>query len=307
VTCPFTDGLAVLNTWNQITTIAGLPALTEESYKKAYAAFQFLLHLRPRDMTKPFLEVSLAMQMKDKNLSQWMFNDRVMLAILSTDFLKKQIGKGRDADFFRCLANLLEADCGVTLKAYICRIFMEMRAHPETKSNGDTSADLIVVPAMLSLLKSGGVFLAIYASAALVNLSSGNQAVKMVLMAEGMAKTAVRNMQGKDDDLSYYTLMLLVNLTKEPHNRSVIASAGLIPLLYDILTSSYSQVRPAKKRQGSQGAALGSIAKERLLTQTCIVIGQFCNDDRFREQFIVTCLCFVEENIYTHIHITINR
>lgn len=279
--------------------IEGLPALTEESYKKAYAAFQFLLHLRPRDMTKPFLEVSLAMQMKDKNLSQWMFNDRVMLAILSTDFLKKQIGKGRDADFFRCLANLLEADCGVTLKAYICRIFMEMRAHPETKSNGDTSADLIVVPAMLSLLKSGGVFLAIYASAALVNLSSGNQAVKMVLMAEGMAKTAVRNMQGKDDDLSYYTLMLLVNLTKEPHNRSVIASAGLIPLLYDILTSSYSQVRPAKKRQGSQGAALGSIAKERLLTQTCIVIGQFCNDDRFREQFIdmyphtVKCLLYI--------------
>ena len=245
-------------------------------------------------MTRPFVEVSLAAQMKNKNLSQWMFNDQVMLAILSTDFLKKQISKGhpkgRDADFFRCLANLLEADCGVTLKAYICRIFMEMRAHlPEKNAKAeDTSADLIVVPAMLSLLKSGGVFLAIYASAALVNLSNGNQAVKMVLMAEGMAKTAVRNMQGKDDDLSYYTLMLLVNLTKEPHNRSVIASAGLIPLLYDILTSSYSQVRPAKKRQGSQGAALGSIAKERLLTQTCIVIGQFCNDDRFREQFIVT-------------------
>ena len=129
--------------------------------------------------------------------------------------------------FFVVLQNLLEADCGVTLKAYICRIFMEMRAHPDAKSKEeDTSADLIVVPAMLSLLRSGGVFLAIYASAALVNLSSGNQAVKMVLMAEGMAKTAVKNIQGKDDDLSYYTLMLLVNLTKEPHNRSVIASAG---------------------------------------------------------------------------------
>ena len=221
-----------------------------------------------------------------------MFNDRVMLAVLSTDFLKKQIGKGRGADFVRCLANILEAGCGVTLKAYICRLFMEMRAQHETgKSNKeeDTSADLIVVPSMLSLLKSGGVFLAVYASAALVNLSSGNQAVKRILMGQGMAKTAVRNIQAKDDDLSCYTMMLMVNLTKEPHNRSVIASAGLIPLLYDILTSSYSQVRPAKKRQSMQSAALGSIAKERLLGQTCIVIGQFCNDDRFREQFIDTC------------------
>eukprot|EP00437_Effrenium_voratum_P064322 CAMPEP_0181489434 /NCGR_PEP_ID=MMETSP1110-20121109/48984_1 /TAXON_ID=174948 /ORGANISM="Symbiodinium sp., Strain CCMP421" /LENGTH=868 /DNA_ID=CAMNT_0023616275 /DNA_START=26 /DNA_END=2629 /DNA_ORIENTATION=- len=281
--------------------IEGLSALTEESYKKAYAAFQFLLHLRPLDMTKPFHEVSLTQQMKDKNLSQWSFNDRVMLAILSTDFLKKQIGKGRDADFFRCLANLLEAGCGANLKAYICRIFMEMKAATDTKAKDeDPAANLIVVPAMLSLLNSGGVFLAVYASAALVNLSSGNQAVKMVLMGQGMAKTAVRNLQAKDDDLGYYTMMLLVNLTKEPHNRSVIASAGLIPLLYDILTSSYSQVRPsAKKGQGIQSAALGSIAKERLLTQTCIVIGQFCNDDRFREQFIdiyphtVKCLLYI--------------
>lgn len=269
--------------------IEGLSALTEESYKKAYAAFLFLLHLRTRDMTKPFLEVSLTQQMRGRNLSQWAFNDRVMLAVLSTDFLKKQIGKGRDADFFRCLANLLEAGCGVTLKAYICRLFMEMKASREadTKKDDDSSANLIVVPAMLSLLRTGGSFLATYASAALVNLSSGNQAVKMLLMGQGMAKLAVQNMQAKEDDLSYYTLMLMVNLTKEPHNRSVIASAGLIPILYDIMTSSYGQVRPTgKKAQGMSTAALGSIAKERLLTQTCIVIGQFCNDDRFREQFI---------------------
>ena len=150
-------------------------------------------------MTKPFHEVSLTQQMKDKNLSQWSFNDRVMLAILSTDFLKKQIGKGRDADFFRCLANLLEAGCGANLKAYICRIFMEMKAATDTKAKDeDPAANLIVVPAMLSLLNSGGVFLAVYASAALVNLSSGNQAVKMVLMGQGMAKTAVRNLQAKD-------------------------------------------------------------------------------------------------------------
>jgi len=172
-------------------------------------------------------------------------------------------------------------------------------ADPKAKDNEDPAANLIVVPAMLSLLNTGGTFLATYASAALVNLSSGNPAVKMVLMGHGMAKIAVQNMKAKEDDLSYYTLMLMVNLTKEPHNRSVIASAGLIPILYDILTSSYSQVRPSGKKASVGSAALGSIAKERLLTQTCIVIGQFCNDDRFREQFIdmyphtVKCLIYI--------------
>ena len=138
---------------------------------------------------------------------------------------------------------------------------MEMKASREadTKKDDDSSANLIVVPAMLSLLRTGGTFLATYASAALVNLSSGNQAVKMLLMGQGMAKLAVQNMQAKEDDLSYYTLMLMVNLTKEPHNRSVIASAGLIPILYDIMTSSYAQVRPTgKKAQGISTAALGS-------------------------------------------------
>jgi len=162
--------------------------------------------------------------------------------------------------------------------------------------------NLIIVSALLSLLDSGGLFLATYASAALVNMSNGNQSVKRVLMGHNMATLAVRNINTKDDDLGYYTLMLMVNLTKEPHNRSIIASAGLMPCLYDILTSSYHQVRPAKGKDddgGLSNAALGSLAKERLLTQVAIVIGQFCNDDGFRDQFIdmyphtVKCMLYI--------------
>eukprot|EP00440_Ansanella_granifera_P034541 gb/GFBE01037470.1/.p1 GENE.gb/GFBE01037470.1/~~gb/GFBE01037470.1/.p1 ORF type:complete len:878 (+),score=225.29 gb/GFBE01037470.1/:1-2634(+) len=273
--------------------IEGLSSLTtEEGYKKGMMALTFMLHLRPRDMSKYYTEVSLVRQLTDKNLSQWMFNDRVMLAILSTDFLKKLIGKGRDADFFRCTANLLEANCGYSLKAYVCRLFMEMKSGPAdaaSKKADEDGSNLIVVPAMMSLLKSGSLFLATYASAALVNLSNGNPAVKRMLMGNNMAVQAAKSILTKDDDLSYYTLMLLVNLTKEPHNRSIIASAGIIPMLYDMLTSSYHQVRPGAQKSAAGGvgnAALGSLAKERLLTQVSIVIGQFCNDDGFREQFI---------------------
>lgn len=284
--------------------IEGMEHLAEEAAKKAQSSFLFMLHLRPRDMTKPYLEVSPVQQLKEKNISQWMFNDRVMLAILSTDLLKKQIGKGRDADFFLCLSNLLEASCGVNLKAYICRLFMELQLGAGDAGAAAISEDtnLMVVPALLSLLNSGGLFLATYASAALVNMSNGNQSVKRVLMGHNMATLAVRNINSKDDDLGYYTLMLMVNLTKEPHNRSIIASAGLMPCLYDILTSSYHQVRPAKGKDdegGLSNAALGSLAKERLLTQVAIVIGQFCNDDGFREQFIdmyphtVKCMLYI--------------
>jgi len=283
--------------------IEGLAAMTEESNKKGMTAFLFMLHLRPRDMSKNFTEVSMMHQMKENNLSQWMFNDRVMLAVLSTDFLKKQIGKGREADFFKCLGNLLESSCGTNLKAYVCRLFMELRGQapiPGQRNTEDGSSNLIVVPALLSLLRSESIFLATYASAALVNLSNGNQSVKMVLMAHNMASLAVKSIEAKDDELGYYTLMLMVNLTKEPHSRQVIASAGLIPMLYDILTSSYHQVRPAVPPEGGAAkAALGSIAKERLLTQAAIVIGQFCNDDGSREQFIdmyphtVKCMMYI--------------
>lgn len=140
--------------------IEGMDQLSEESSKKVQTAFQFMLHLRPRDMTHPYTEISLTVQLKEKNLSQWMFNDRVMLAILSTDLLKKQIGKGREEIFFKCLSNLLEANCGVNLKAYICRLFMELQL-----GAGDAGAmaiseetNLIIVSALLSLLDSGGLF-----------------------------------------------------------------------------------------------------------------------------------------------------
>jgi len=81
--------------------------------------------------------------------------------------------------------------------------------------------------------------------------------------------------------------MLLVNLTKQPHHRSVIASSGFLPLLYDLLTSSYHLCRTTVGLGSVSGASVaGSAMKVRLLTQVCILIGHFSIDEVYRRFFL---------------------
>lgn len=92
---------------------------------------------------------------------------------------------------------------------------------------------------------------------------------------------AIRQLKLKDDDLTLYTLYLLVNLTKTPHHRSIVVREGGVPLLVDILTSSYQNLR-----------------KQRIITEVASVIGQLCNDADTRAAIsdyypVVLCLLWV--------------
>merc|ERR1719203_2760610 len=116
-----------------------------------------------------------------------------------------------------------------------------------------------VIKPFLHVLKTGvncsGIFLATYAAAALVNLSSGSNTVKTLLVSNGVTKVIVDLLNMKDDELTWYTLMLTTNLTKEPHFRHTFASEGLPLMLYDMLTSSYHQV--TRSAVDSQAASDG--------------------------------------------------
>lgn len=274
--------------------------LKEASFKKVESALSFMLHMREKDMDKRYQEAELIPQIRDQNLKDWTFNDRVMQAILSQEYLKKQLGRQKEAWYFECLAHLLQSNASTNLKAYVCRIFMERVV--EKKDAQSEEANRRVVPALRDVLEEEGTFLATYASAALVNLSDGDEKVKTMLMSGGIAGLATQNLKTKDDELICYTLMLLVNLTKQPHHRSVIASGGLLPLLYDILTSTYHQCgasSPGKKV--SSVSVAGGALKEKLLTQVCILIGHFAIDDGYRLQFLdkdlygftVKCLLYI--------------
>merc|ERR1712032_70331 len=261
--------------------------------------------------TTPWSELSILKEIQEKNFSERTFNDRVMQSILSTEHLRKLFGRNRDAQYFQCLANLLEGNCGTSLKSHVCRIFMDMKVgSDEGQPEGGRAVEntkLIVVPSLMSLLKcenASGLFLATYATAALVNLSSGDESVKQMMMGRGMARHAIRNIKSKDDDLMYYTLMLLVNLTNAPHHCNVFCSNGLMPVLYDMLTSSYQQCKRSPQNQGgnedgSSSVTVGNSMKMKLLTQLSIIVGQLCNEESYRQKFLedyphtVNCLIYI--------------
>jgi len=259
--------------------------LPDAQYKKALSALRFLMHFRSVDMTKPYDDSPIVQHLKEGSLRSWTFNDRVMRAILTQDYLRKRLGRHNELEYVECLANLLDSNAGTHVKAYICRIFMER--NDEKKKEEDDSISLAVVPSLMQILDTGGPFLATYASAALVNLSDGNDAVKMKLFNHNVAGLACKNVKTKDDELTCYTLMLLVNLTKQPHHRNVLANSGFLPLLYDLLTSSYHLCKSTPGLGGvSARSVAGSAMKVRLLTQVCILIGHFSIDEVYRQFFL---------------------
>jgi len=262
--------------------------------------------MRSRDMSKPFEDTSILAVLKskkgfDNNLPYsregftdcWTFNESVMMQLLRTDYIKKSLfGEQKKADYYGVLGKFLKQGCGVDLKAYICRLFMETcgKAFP-----------IEIMEAMIDplshLLATGGAFLATYASAALVNVSHDNDLLKTRLMSAGIPTICCAQLQAKDDDLVCYILMLLVNLTKEPHHRSIIMEKGLLSVLYDTLTSTYTASASA-----ASGAAVipgSNVIKVKILTQVCIIIGQFSNELLYRNKFqkdfehTVACLVYI--------------
>lgn len=279
--------------------IERMPSLNPSAEKQVTQGLMFILHLRSSDWQSDWClqaeEAGKSRQLIDelKSISDLVLNDRVMQQMISADYLRKNIGRQRDVEYCKCLAHLLKSGAGINLKAYICRIFMEMRVNDE--------ANVVALPGLLFLLDSGSLYLATYACAALVNLSHKNEMVKMQLMSHSLPQLAVANLKTKDEDLICYTLTLMVNLTKEAHHRYIMAKAGVLPLLYDILTSTYSACNMSfaggNEAQGS--LARGNSVKEKNLSHVCGLLGHFCKDEVNRDHIIqdfkhaVKCVMYI--------------
>lgn len=276
------DGGLLGNKFTLDIMIENLAGLAENPQKKAMQAIEFMCHLRDPDMSKAFFPAGLVQQLKDPTQTSFVFNERVMYSILSTDYLKKQFGRKSESEYFACLGRLVEQGKSINLRAYVCRIYMEQKPGADTWT---VDATQVVIPPLMRLLRNEGLFLATYATAALVNISSENHHAKTTLMVNAIARVVVLKLKTKDDDLMCYLLMLLVNVTKEPHTRNICADNGLLPILYDILTSSYHQCGGHSTVDAVSAAVPSSPQKQKILAQTAIIIGQFCNDVNFREQF----------------------
>jgi len=169
------------------------------------------------------------------------------------------------------LSQLLSSDhASVNLQAAICR---QIVAAKDLEQGG------VLVIGLISVLRQGGLFLSTYATAALVNLAT-KDVVKNYIMRGGNELLLLQQLESKDDDLTLYTLMLLVNITKAGLHRRALVSRGIVPVIYKILSMNYAQLQ----------------YKRRVLTELCSVLGQLCNDEETRKalcqsyQYVLDCL-----------------
>mmetsp|Transcript_34610 Transcript_34610/g.79179 ORF Transcript_34610/g.79179 Transcript_34610/m.79179 type:complete len:868 (+) Transcript_34610:175-2778(+) len=288
------DGGLLGNKFTIDTMLEHTHGLTEGSLKLLMKALEFMLHIRQTDFTKPWADDGKMRQLGSiTSFHGWTFNDRVMQSIVNTEYLRKQFGRNKDEDYCKCLARLFEADSTLTLKSSICRRFMD------THFNEVDDAMRVVIPHLVEMLKSEavsqGLFLQTYACATLVNLSKGNETAKQLIMSAGIGKIAVKQVASKEEDLVLYTLMLLVNITKEAQHRYIIAREHFLGHAYTILTSTYQQCKSSESREMS--ASHVQTMKEKILTQLAALIGQFCVDEEYRIRFLDihphTCSCML--------------
>eukprot|EP00916_Digyalum_oweni_P015883 GHVL01026058.1.p1 GENE.GHVL01026058.1~~GHVL01026058.1.p1 ORF type:complete len:864 (+),score=79.95 GHVL01026058.1:171-2762(+) len=236
-----------------------------ECEKIIRTVIEYLLHLRPIDLTKRFSGTNNVQLIRDESFSDYfVFNDRVLTVMLESGYLKRLFPKGNEVHYSNLLSVLLGSRASINLKAGICRQILQSVS---TATPQDQVA--VIVPALTELMRSQSSFLATYATAALVNLSADRDEVKSALMAQGASQICKQNLDTKDDDLSLYTLILLVNLTKSVHHRASIVSHGVISTLVDLLSSIYGNWK----------------SKHRMLAQLAAVCGQLCNDEESRNEF----------------------
>lgn len=268
--------------------------LTPDTDNTLRGVIEFLLCILPRpdsekDKKEQKNEKALALKDLLKNPSKFCnhtFNEKVMRLLLSEGYIQhewKRKAGGSGDEYYKLLASLLTSDhVGISLRTLICRQILEKTN--ERSEHGkllDRNAQLVdvMVPALVQAMKGTNLSLTSCATAALVNLSCGDAATKTILVSSGAVKLLVKQLKMKDDDLTLYTLYLLINLTKTAHHRMIVIREGAVPLLVEVLTSSYQNPRKVK-----------------ILEELSSVLGQLCNDGETRNQLseqYPALLCFM--------------
>lgn len=262
-----------------------------ETDKKLKGVIEFLLHVVPRNDWKVSFgsgRLPLFLILQDpSNFADYMFNERVMRVLISENYIQAEWARKKTlmgSSYENLLATMLVSEnVGMGLRTLICRQVLESTnaAAADTKHIYEHHKPKVLVPALVKVMQGGNLSLASCATAALVNLSCGTPDTKTLLVQQGAVKICMEQLKAKDEDLTLYTLYLLVNLTKTPHHRAIVVREGGVPLLVDILTSSYQNLR-----------------KQKVLTEVASVLGQLCNDRDTRSSIsddfpVVPCLLWI--------------
>eukprot|EP00747_Dinoflagellata_sp_TGD_P066800 gnl/TRDRNA2_/TRDRNA2_154984_c0_seq3.p1 gnl/TRDRNA2_/TRDRNA2_154984_c0~~gnl/TRDRNA2_/TRDRNA2_154984_c0_seq3.p1 ORF type:complete len:536 (-),score=120.53 gnl/TRDRNA2_/TRDRNA2_154984_c0_seq3:75-1682(-) len=256
--------------------------VTEQSRRKMTDMLNWMLHIRPKDYTKPFRFYTLEQLLRDPNFSDYIFNDRMMQSLIELNYVSRQFANRGDPqgerfslEYAKFLGLLLRSETSsMSLKAAICRHIMA--------ADQEYVQPSLLAPELIGVMRASSVYLTTYATVTLVNMSGGQQLVKNMLMQMDIAPLLVEQLMCKDEDLITYTLVLLTNLTKSVHHRELMLLNGLVETSTDLLTTSYSNP-----------------FKTKVLAELASVIGQLCNDEDVRDRMTgegapnVDCLLYV--------------
>mmetsp|Transcript_123446 Transcript_123446/g.348792 ORF Transcript_123446/g.348792 Transcript_123446/m.348792 type:complete len:871 (-) Transcript_123446:279-2891(-) len=249
--------------------LVSIDVLSDEGERMMSRLIHFLLHIRPKDMSKPFADTTILELLSD-GLDELTFNSRVMQSLLEFGWVAKflaRMGPAAKADakatkakaitvnYAHCLVRLLRADVSsASLKAAVCReLIVAKDAHVHFAT---------FLPALVETLRSTSIYIKTYATATLVNMCSGHDVAKNALMMLGVVPLCAENLRLKADDLVQYTLALLTNMSKADHHRSTIMECG-IP---EVLMEQLFYLHPDDSRPQT-------------LAELASVIGQLCNDE----------------------------
>lgn len=183
------------------------------------------------------------------------------------------------------LGAMLKSDqVAISTRTLICRQLLDQQK-PKEEELGVPQEVRDIVPPLVKVMGGDNLSLTACATAALVNLSHNSFPTKNFLISQGVVRYCTQQLRQKDEELTLYSLYLLVNLTKTPDHRSIVVSYGGVPLLVDILTSSYQNSR-----------------KHKILAEVASILGQLCNEKDVRDQIgeyksgaVVQCLLWVFE------------
>eukprot|EP00929_Paragymnodinium_shiwhaense_P078618 TRINITY_DN40770_c0_g1_i1.p1 TRINITY_DN40770_c0_g1~~TRINITY_DN40770_c0_g1_i1.p1 ORF type:complete len:887 (-),score=230.98 TRINITY_DN40770_c0_g1_i1:103-2763(-) len=242
---------------------------------------QFLLHIRNKDMTRPYRMMSAYDLLHEPHYQDYAFSNIVMQVLLELGWLQQSLnaaspGHHHDSkakpghanidmtvDYAQFLAQMLLIDAAsANLKAAVCHDLL--RSLSLGSKGGEQPMQVhfpVLLPALVEALRTGNVYLKTYTTATLVSMSAGLDLAKNTLMALGIAPICSEHLRWKDDGLIQYTLALLTNLTKSLHHRLTIKECGIVEGLMELMFLMHMT---------DKGLILAELAS---------VIGQLCNDD----------------------------
>ena len=173
--------------------------------------------------------------------SNWTFNEKVMIALIETGYLQRELEFSGNMNAYPTLLRYLleKKDSSFELKGAVCRVTVGI------KEQSDLQVLKPLIPHLLNVYTGPNYALATQAAISLINFAYNNRENKQLLYQERqkfISKLEVRNYK-----LLAYTLLLIKNLASDSSKRRVFSKEILSQLLEILRGPSITEAKPSEE------------------------------------------------------------